>query len=200
MGHVSLTAPTDATERDGDITALLARREFAGGFDLLVARYGVRIFRLCLGLLREPMLAEDTAQEALVRIWRALDRYDGRAALSTWIYAITRNRCLTAIERRRAGEWLTVGETLPDAPTPAPAIDDDRDGLLSELIGELPERYRTTLLIYYYQDRSIAETAEMLGVPQGTVKTNLHRARAELHARLTALGLGDARLWLENAP
>ena len=68
-----------------------------------------------LTLLREPTAAQDAAQESLVRIWKALASYDQRASLSTWIYAITRNRCLTAIERRRDLASLSDPEVNAEA-------------------------------------------------------------------------------------
>ena len=72
----------------------------------MLKRYEGKIFRLCCVMLRDRAQAEDAAQESLVRIWKALDRYDGSASLSSWIYAITRNRCLTALERRRVMDSL----------------------------------------------------------------------------------------------
>jgi len=77
-------------------------------------RYEQKVYRLCCSILRNPDQAEDAAQESLVRVRRALPRYDSRASLSTSIYTITRNRCLTAIERRRDLESLSdAGVALP---------------------------------------------------------------------------------------
>ncbi len=135
----------------------------------------------------------------MLRIWKALPRYDGRAALSTWIYAITRNRCFTAIERRRELQSLSDPAVELEAETAA-AVDakdpDDPLGLLRELVEALPERYRRVLTLYYYEERSVFETAGLLGVPEGTVKTHLHRARSLLLEQLDRLGLKDVSLWL----
>ena len=65
-------------------------------------------------------------------------------------------------------------------------------------VDELPERYRSALTLYYYEERAVGEVAQMLGVPEGTIKTNLHRARALLLERLRALGLADPAQWLEG--
>jgi RNA polymerase sigma-70 factor, ECF subfamily len=190
---VQMTGAADAAERDQDIAELLRTGAETAAFDTLVERYEHKIYRLCCSILRDRVLAEDAAQESLLRIWKALHRYDQRASLSTWIYAITRNRCLTAIDRRR------LNEPLGEVPAAEPAKIDDQSELLRELVDALPERYRRTLTLYYYEDQSVAEAALMLGVPEGTVKTNLFRARALLLQRINQLGLADPGLWLEGA-
>jgi RNA polymerase sigma-70 factor (ECF subfamily) len=78
------------------------------------------------------------------------------------------------------------------------AAGDDPQSLLRELVEELPEKFRRCLLLYYYEEQSVEQVAAMLAIPEGTVKTNLHRARAMLGQRLKALGLDDAQLWLED--
>ena len=122
-----------------------------------------------------------------------------RAALSTWIYAITRNRCLTALERRRHELSLSdegIAAQVEDR-TVQPA-DDDPHAVLRELVDELPDRYRRCLLLYYFEEQSVEAVAGLLALPEGTVKTHLHRARALLAQRMKVLGLDDARLWLED--
>ena len=134
-----------------------------------------------------------------MRVWKNLAGYDGRAALSTWIYAITRNRCLTALERRRRDLSLSDAGVAAQAESrAAPAAGGgDPQSALRELVEELPENYRRCLLLYYFEEQSVEQVAAMLAIPEGTVKTHLHRARALLAQRLKALGLDDARLWLE---
>ena len=193
---------TDAVQRDQDIVQLLRSGRPDAAFENLLDRYERKIFRLCCSLLREPAQAEDAAQESLLRIWKALPGFDGRASLSTWIYTIARNRCYTAIERRRESESLSDEAVALEADathSTAAAGDQDHLALLRELVDALPDRYRQALTLFYYEDRSIAEVAEMLAVPEGTVKTNLYRARALLTQRLEKLGLADASLWLEQA-
>src|SRR5579863_696380 len=95
-------AVADAAPDDSDVLELLATHGREPAFAQLLPRYERKVYRLCCALLRDPNQAQDAAQESLIRIWKALPSYDGRASLSSWIYAITRNRCLTALERRRA--------------------------------------------------------------------------------------------------
>lgn len=192
--------PTDARTRDADIVDLIGRGAYSEGFEHLLERYEQRLFRLCLSLLRDRAQAEDAAQEALVRIWNALPRYDGRASLSTWVYTIARNRCLTALQRRRDEDSLSDAQIAIEVETTTPTLPDEPeagDGLLRGLVDALPERYRSTLTLYYYEDRSIQEVARMLGMPEGTVKTNLFRARSLLLGSLEKLGLANPALWQE---
>jgi len=194
------TQVTAAVTDDRDIIEQLRTGQRDRAFEQLMERYEGKIFRLCCAVLRDRHKAQDAAQESLVRIWKALDRYDGRAALSTWIYAITRNRCLSAIERERATESLSdgdVSDTIEQLPASETEPADDRSELLRELVELLPERLRRVLLLYYFEERSTSEVATMLGCPEGTVKTHLFRARAALAEQLRRRGLADPELWLE---
>jgi len=203
------SAPADAQARDSDILALLQSGALEPAFQQVLARYQDKVYRLCRALLRDPTAAEDAAQESLVRIWKAIGSYDQRASLSTWIYAITRNRCLTAIERRRdlaslsdaavEAEAHSLQQLQGELPGSAGGEPDDDAELLRELVDLLPERHRRTLTLFYYEDRSVSEVASMLGVPEGTVKTTLFRARAALAEQLRRRGLDDPRHWLETS-
>lgn len=196
-----LAAVSEATERDRDIVDLLRKGGRDRAFQELLRRYEGKVYRLCCALLRDRAQAEDAAQESLVRVWKALDRYDGRASLSSWIYAITRNRCLTALERRRSLESLNeLGEEAEfGLPT---AVGEPGDGRAEQLLGLvelLPERLRRALVLYYYEERSVSEVALMLGCPEGTVKTLLFRARAALAEMLKRRDLDDPTYWQEDA-
>jgi RNA polymerase sigma-70 factor, ECF subfamily len=195
----SIAAP--AGSLDVDVLALLARGERAAAFELLVPRYEGKVYRLCWSLLRNDAQAADAAQDSLLRAWRALDRYDpGTAALSTWIYAITRNRCLSLLAERPRNTALLA---LPDVQAEAEAVaaPDDRRAdeaaqHLRRCVQALPEAQRNALTLYYFEERSVSAAAAMLGWPEGTVKTHLHRGRAAVMKQLQAQGLADPRLWL----
>lgn len=186
---------------DADVLALLRRGAHEQAFARVLEAYEQKVFRLCCALLGERTQAEDAAQESLLRVWHALGRYDGRAALSSWIYAITRNRCLSALARRRSFDSLdTLGEAdLPLEPRGAPEAD-GRIQQLHDLVELLPQRLRHVMRLYYFEDRSVSEVALMLGCPEGTVKTGLFRARAALTALLERRGLADPSYWREMTP
>jgi RNA polymerase sigma-70 factor (ECF subfamily) len=196
--HASVS---EAAERDRDIVELLRRDGRDRAFEELLHRYEGKVYRLCCALLRDRAQAEDAAQESLVRIWKALERYDGRASLSSWIYAITRNRCLTALEKRRSHDSLD--DLSGDAESGLAMTEEPGDGRAEQLlglVGLLPERLRRALLLYYYEEHSVSEVALMLGCPEGTVKTMLFRARAALTEMLKRRGLDDPAYWREDTP
>ncbi len=191
---------SDAAERDRDIVELVRSAGRDRAFQELLRRYEGKVYRLCCALLHDRTQAEDAAQESLVRVWKALDRYDGRASLSSWIYAITRNRCLTALEKRRTLDSLDDldQEAEPGLAATGQPSNGNTEQLL-DLVGLLPERLRRVLVLYYYEERSVSEAALMLGCPEGTVKTNLFRARAALNELLQRRGLDDPAYWQEEA-
>lgn len=162
----------------------LAAGRHARAFDLIVPEYKDRVFRLACSILRDRAAAEDATQETLVRVWKALPGFDGRAQLGTWIYAITRNTCLMELRRRKP----TVSFDDPDsheaqaaAATVAtrPAGDPERDNLL-RMVETLPENQQQAVRLFYLEDRSCEAVAEALGMPVGTVKNLLFRARKRL--------------------
>ena len=166
---------------DADILALLddaARRREA--FELLVFRYQNRVLRLAYSILGERTAAEDAMQDALLRVWRGLDRFRGEASLSTWIYSITRNAALSARKSLGRTDSLeeprirSVAEAVPQG-APSHAIPD-----LMRLVEALPEQQRRVVILFYLEGKSYVEVAAMLDLPMGTVKTYLHRARKEL--------------------
>jgi RNA polymerase sigma-70 factor, ECF subfamily len=162
----------------------LAAGRHARAFDLIVPEYKDRVFRLAYSILKDRAGAEDAAQETLVRVWKALPGFDGRAQLGTWIYAITRNTCLMELRKRRR----TVSLDDPDSHeaqvaaasiATGPASDPERDNLL-RLVEALPPNQQQAVRLFYLEDRSYDAVAEALGMPLGTVKNLLFRARRKL--------------------
>jgi RNA polymerase sigma-70 factor (ECF subfamily) len=158
-------------------------------FERLVPAYRRRVFGLAYSILRDRAAAEDLAQEVFVKLWQALPRYDGRARLSTWIYAITRNAAISALRSRRRTASLSDPavrervEGIAAAPAAAPGEPE-----LHRRIEALPEKQRQAVTLYYLDERPVEEVAEMMGLPANTVKTHLHRARASLAAALGVAG------------
>jgi len=191
---------SDAALRDADIAALLGTGDTEAAFVQLVERYEAKVFRLCMALLRNTALAQDTAQDTFLRVWRALGRYDpSLGAFSTWIYAIARNRCLSALGKPHQP---TVSLSEPEIWEHAtqlvhPVVVNDRASLqwLHDQVDALPHAYRASLTLFYFEDCSVAEVAALLGLPQGTVKTHLYRARSALQATLQRHGVADATQW-----
>lgn len=161
--------------------------------------YQDKVFRLCCAMLGNRALAEETAQEVFLRIWKALPGYRADASLSTWIYAIARNTCLTAMKRagsRRRDVSLDLPAVRHAAETAAAEpVAPDRSPDILGLVGELPDKYRQVILLYHMEGKSYEEVAAMLDLPIGTVRTHLHRARRQLAA---ALGVPGPAAMKEN--
>jgi RNA polymerase sigma-70 factor (ECF subfamily) len=163
-----------------DVQALLRNGRHPPAFEKLLDLYETKVFRLVFLYLRDHARAEDVTQDIFLKVWRALPDYDGRASPSTWIYTIARNTCLSAL---RAESYR---KTVPIDALNEPAVEPPREDAegLAGLIARLPEVQREVLTLYYWQDRSTKEVALMLDLPEGTVKSHLHRARGALAAMM----------------
>jgi RNA polymerase sigma-70 factor (ECF subfamily) len=153
-----------------------------GAFRHLVVRHRDRAYGLALRILRSAPDAEDAAQEAFVRAWRALPSFRGESTFSTWLYRIVARQSfdrLEQIKRRRERETALDAVAEPAAAAPGAA-----SGLLARrlerLMGALSPVQRAAVSLYYWQDLSVEDVATALGIPENTVKTHLSRARTEL--------------------
>jgi RNA polymerase sigma-70 factor (ECF subfamily) len=185
--------PSAAMERDADLLAALKAGDRHAVLEGLMGRYRQKVMHLATSIVRNPVLAEDLAQTTFVKAWQALPKFDGRAALSTWLYTIARNTCLTALEKER--RLVPLEDFLE-------AADDDGDPMLfgrehagtesagqaaaeydvAKLLDQLPEPYRRVVVLFYLEDRSCEEVGDLLSMPTGTVKALLHRGRKRLAA------------------
>ncbi len=150
----------------------------------MLPRYRERVFRLAVSILWDGPAAEDATQDVFVRLWHALPGYNGNAALSTWIYAITRNTCISLLRKRRLhvslDETVSMDDEGAGLQLAAPEYDDSAVLSVEKLLVRLPERYRQAVTLFYMEDQSYEQTAATLGLPLGTVKALLHRARKRL--------------------
>jgi len=194
MNRVLARGWTSALRARGDKLAdlddpVLVERACGGedeAFAELVRRHQGKIRGLLLRLSANPTLADDLAQEVFLRAYRGLVGFEGRARFSTWIYRIAYNVFLNHRTRTRELAALPSGfesqAAAPDDELSARRCDMRRD--LSAAIAALPERYRVVVTLYYLEDVSYPEIAEVLELPLGTVKTHLHRAKKMLREQL----------------
>ena len=173
---------------DEDIRTYLDASRYREAFELLLDRYQHKAFRLAYSMLGDQASAEEMAQDTFLRIWKALPAYRGDASLSTWIYAITRNCCLTgrrelrerqAVSIEEPGVRAAVDSRLASKPGGRQRLPDS-----DMLLAQLSPQYREALRLFYLEEKSYEEVAAMLGLPLGTVKTYLHRARKQLAGSL----------------
>jgi len=161
----------------------------APAFEELVMTYQHRVFGVALRMLGNPAEAEEVAQEAFVRAHRALGEFRGDAKLSTWLYAIASRLCLNRLaagERRMARQGEDALLRLSDAgPRPDAALERrELETALGRAIAELPEDRRIVVVLRDVEGLSYEEIAQVLELTLGTVRSRLHRARAELKEKL----------------
>ena len=161
-------------------------------FESLMSAYERKVYALCLRMMGNRQDGEDAAQEAMVRIWQKLPQYRGEAAFSTWVYRVTASACSDAIRKRslRAQPSLEAMraegfEPQDGAPTPQQALESaERREAMRRAIAGVPEQMRSVFLLRDVHGLSVEETARVLHVSSGTVKSRLSRAREKIAAAL----------------
>lgn len=175
--------------------------EFA--FRELVRRYQRPVFSLIYRMVRDREIAEDLAQETFVKVLNALDRYRPEFKFSSWIFKIANNAAIDQLRRRELDTLSLEGgpdATTPDrleatslqvgSPTESPLDELEARELgaaIEHAIGRLRPEYRACIILRHVEGRAYDEIADILGLPLGTVKTYIHRARAELRDTLEPL-------------
>jgi len=189
-----------------DDTALAERlaRDVDGTFEDVVHAHADRCFSIALRVLGNPHDAEEVAQDALVRAYRALAGYEPDRIrdlrLRPWLATIVVNLCRNRV--RRPGPSATSLEPLIETGAePAAGASTDPAGLaargdererLASLLAALPERYRVPVVLRHVDDLSYAELSLVLGRPEGTLKAQVHRGLAMLRAAAAEAGLEEA--------
>ena len=194
--------PELAARTDQEIVAL-ARGGVEAAYRELVRRYERPLFSLLYRMVRDRELAEDLAQETFVKALNAIESYRPEYKFSSWIFKIANNAAIDHL-RRRELDTLSL-EGSPHAETPeaieatALQIGDRQESPLDEVearelggeieaaIAKLRPEYRSCILLRHVEGRAYEEIAEILGLPLGTVKTYIHRARNELRRELSHL-------------
>ena len=176
---------------DGDLDA----------FGDLVRLYERPVFNLAYRMLGEAGEAEDAAQEAFIKAYSNLHRYDVERSFKTWMLSITSNHCIDRLRKRRL-TYLSLDEPLPPHPAlvsdfanpESAALAEERSVEVQQLLKGLSEEYRLVVILRYWYDLSYAEIAEMLDTSESAVKSRLFRARQALSKQIdvtSALVLED---------
>ena len=181
-----------------------ARRGDHAAFRVLVERYEGRAYRLALRVLRDEEQARDAVQDAFLKVYGSLDRFEGRSRFYTWLYRIVMNQCLDRKRRDKSDrevEWKddVASDVAEGASSLAgglgPGGPEDQVGrlelrkLVADAIDALPEDARRTIQLREIDGLSYKEIAEALGIPKGTVMSRLHYARRRLQELLRAAGV-----------
>jgi len=177
-----LTSSTPGTRSGGDTGHPFAIDAETVDISALIAEHSDAVFRVAYSITRDRDLAEDVAQDALIKAWQKLPTFRGDAPLRNWILRITHNTAISTVRRRR-DETRDPNE-LPEKPTRRTVADDVTDRLALERfmasLDELDEVSRSIVVLRELESMSYDEICEVLSLPLPTVKTRLLRARRSL--------------------
>lgn len=177
-----------------------AQRGSHAAFEELVRRYSERAFRAAYRVVRDPEVARDVVQEALIKAYRGLRNFELRSAFYTWLYRIVVNLALDRRRREKRAPTLEWEDTVAKEIDPralAPTSDDPElvsrrreiRRLVAEGVQELPDGQREVLLLREVEGLSYEEIAQTMGISKGTVMSRLHYARKKMMAFLGAAGI-----------
>ncbi len=171
-------------EDRADVARVLAGDVSA--FEGIVRRWQGPLVNLAYRFCRDRGRAEEMAQEAFVRAFRALASWRGEAAFSTWLFALATNVCRSELRRLppRTVPLDEIAEPGDARPQDGGFEDADRDRAVRRAVLTLPARYRDALVLFYFHGMDVAAAARSLGLPEGTVKARLARGRAILRGKL----------------
>ncbi|MBE3518946.1 MAG: sigma-70 family RNA polymerase sigma factor [Firmicutes bacterium] len=167
-----------------------------GAFETIVARYERQVYNLALRTLLDPEDARDVTQEVFVRVYEKLPSFRGESSFSTWLYRITVNLCVDAIRERQKNWSYSLDAPYLDRDAPlqvpqkGPSVEDEVESRvlvekIADALGDLSPEHRTMLVLAHIKGLSYEEISEITGVPMGTVKSRLARARWALKRLLS---------------
>jgi RNA polymerase sigma-70 factor (ECF subfamily) len=194
--------PAPAPGSEQGLVERAARGEHAA-FDALVLKYQDRIYAVCLRTLRDAEAARDAAQEAFLKAWKALPRFEGRSKFSTWVHRIAVNVCLSAIRSNKAhpdrralsldagsgdddtGGGGRIAEPAAAAAAPGEGLErNETRRAVADAIAGLEPDFRTAVILRDIEGKAYDEIAEILEIPVGTVRSRIHRGREQLRTAL----------------
>jgi RNA polymerase sigma-70 factor (ECF subfamily) len=186
----------DKETSDQVLVGLIAQGD-KDAMQVLFGRHNVRVFRFLTRFVDNEATAEDLVSEVFIEVWRNAGQFEARSQVSTWLLAIARHKALSAL-RRRSTDDLDDGviEFIEDpSDNPEVAVQkSERSEILRDCLKQLSPAHREIIDLVYYHERTIDDVAEIIGVPQNTVKTRMFYARKRIGELLAARGL--ERAWV----
>jgi len=179
----------DAT--DVDLISRIARKDRLA-LRSFFARYHMRLYRYLVRLTQNDALAEELVNEVFLNVWRKAGGFQGKSAVSSWLFSIAHNRAISEL-RKRTEESLDEAAAMAvedDADTPETvSMKADKANAIRRCLDLLSTDHREVIDLAYYQDKSVKEVAEIVGVPENTVKTRMFHARQKLSVHLREAGI-----------
>src|SRR5690348_3470146 len=202
MGEPAVIAQTlisSAADRRETLSDDTLIKQVADGNKLamraLFARHQLRVYRFALRIVRDSALAEDVVSEVFIDAWQHAGRYEGRSTVSTWLLGITRHKALTAANRRSTESIDSDAAMNVADPGNTPEAElgqRDTRAVIRRCLANLSPEHAEMIDLVYYQEKSIKEIVEILGIPENTVKTRMFYARKRLAALVAAEGIDRA--------
>lgn len=172
-------------------------KEIAGGnakaLERLFTRNQTRVFRYLMRLVRNEAIAEELLNEVFLGAWNAAARYEGRSEPATWLLSIAHNKAVSALRKKREVSGYdedAAGEIPDEDDTPEVTAQKlDKGAQIKAAMNKLSAEHREILDLVYYQEQSVSEAAEILSIPEATVKTRMFYARKKLGEILKERGV-----------
>lgn len=165
-----------------EVLAVRAARGDVAAFEALVRRHAGPLLAFCRRVVGNADEAEDRAQEAFMRVYKALDRFDPTRRFSSWLYRIAQNACVDALRARR--EWTSLDDSVEPAARPSAPLPAELPPGLDDALRALPARQRAVLHLKYALGLDAIEIAERMEMTPGNVRVVLHRAIRTLREQL----------------
>lgn len=190
LSPTSRGAPAEQPS-DNSLVASIAKGD-KHAMALLFARHNVRIHRYVARLTGSTSLAEDVVSEVYLDVWRGAAGFGGKSNVSTWLLAIARHKAITALRRRTEAplDDDAAAAIADDADNPeAVAHQASRNVVVRRCLMQLPPALREVIDLVYYHEKTVAEVAQIVGIPPNTVKTRMFHARNRLQYLLEGAGV-----------
>lgn len=158
----------------------------------LIARHQARVYRFIAARVRVPAVAEELTSEVFVEVWIKAHTFEGRSSPATWLLAIAHNRAVSATRRRREEAWSEdeANALADESDDPEVSLQKrDKSAVMRQCLQRLSPEHREIIDLVYYHEQSVAEVAEVLAIPEATVKTRMFYARKKLSEILVAAGV-----------
>jgi RNA polymerase sigma-70 factor, ECF subfamily len=163
-----------------------------GALRALMTRHQVRVFRFIMRRVKNEAVAEELTNEVFLDVWRNAKSFEGRSNPGTWLLSIAHNRAISSLRKRREESWDDdkAGELVDGEDTPeVSAQKGDKAAAMRRCLAGLTDDHREIVDLVYYQEMSVSEVSEIVGIPEATVKTRLFYARKKLSELLKAAGI-----------